>query len=491
MGKSAIASSIASLLDDRNPSDYLDILQKRNRPCLGASFFCAWDEATRSKPDQMFSTIAFQMSSFDPSIARGVCKALSENMDVGRSALTNQFQKLIRDPLCEAEGLQQPMIIVIDALDECMDEQNPKHDLLSIITKWFAYLPSFVRLIVTSRPSKRFQAQFMAMGDIVWSYDLGGIDRQIVDNDIALYIKLRLRLIARLHWDSAVDTDWPGQVRRNVLVARAAGLFIWAATACNFVADDEIGDPETQLSLILTDAPGSVFVDFSPWKTLDDLYLHVLCQAVTEKAPITRLQRFREVLGAIVVAADPLSASALDKLLKVHPSTPIAHSESVYDSLRKLQPVLVVPESEAIHIIHPSFSDFLVDPGRCPDERFYIEPIPHHCQLAKACLRHMSRSLHRDMCHMGRIPLMNADILDLDDRLSRYIPEDLQYACRFWAEHLYKSPIDDSELYEMVRVFMFDHLLHWLEVLSLLCVLDGAVITLRTAQSWVKVISLS
>jgi len=90
-----------------------------------------------------------------------------------------------------------------------------------------------------------------------------------------------------------------------------------AAITCNFVADDEIGDPETQLSLILADTPGSIFVEPSPWKELDGLYLRVLHQAVTAKTPMTRLQRFCEVLGAIVIVADPLSAPALDKLLNV------------------------------------------------------------------------------------------------------------------------------------------------------------------------------
>jgi hypothetical protein len=491
MGKSAIASSIASLLDDRNPSDYLSLLHERNRSCLGASFFCAWDEATRSKPDQIFSTIAFQMASFDPSITRCVCRALSDNMDVGRSALTNQFQKLIRDPLCEAASLQKPMIIVIDALDECVDEPNSKYNLLSIITKGFTHLPPFVRLIVTSRPSKEFQAQFVAMGDIVWSYDLGAIQRPVVDADIATYIRMRLEYISRLHWASAVDADWPGEVRRKALVAKAAGLFVWAAIVCNFIADDEIGNPETQLSLILADTTESDAEELYLWEDLDHLYLRVLRRAISVKTPTLRMQRFCEVLGAVVVVANPLSASALESLLDAYPLASSGHSATltVYDTLRKLQSVLMVPENEGIRIIHPSFSDFLVDPSRCTDERFYINPIPHHAQLAKACLRHMTQSLHRDMCQLGGSPRMNSDVPDLDEQLSQFIPEHLHYACHFWAEHLYKSPIDDSELYGMVQAFIFEHLLHWLEVLSLLRALDSAIATLKIAQSWAKVMS--
>jgi len=40
----------------------------------------------------------------------------------------------------------------------------------------------------------------------------------------------------------------------------------------------------------------------------------------------------------------------------------------------------------------------------------------------------------------------------------------------------------------MVKAFILEHMLHWLEVLSLLRVMDSGVTALKTAQSWVKVV---
>ena len=85
----------------------------------------------------------------------------------------------------------------------------------------------------------------------------------------------------------------------------------------------------------------------------------------------------------------------------------------------------------------------------------------------------MQECLLRDICKFGNGQIMNKDIPDHDKRVAEPIPEDLQYACRFWGEYLQRSVINE-ELHDPVCKFIFEHLLHWLEVVSLVGMYDSA-----------------
>jgi len=165
------------------------------------------------------------------------------------------------------------------------------------------------------------------MAETVRSHDLSNYREDFVTRDIQKFTTARMADVALSHRLGPQDHDWPGQLRRDALVKRAAGLFRWASTACDFIEDGESGGPEAQLSLILDNvfSPPSAA---SPWTALDSLYLQVFEQAVTAKASDSRLNYVREILGAIVTVRDPLSVPSLGTLLDFHscgrPKTPVA-----------------------------------------------------------------------------------------------------------------------------------------------------------------------
>jgi hypothetical protein len=476
-GKSTIATSVSCDLNKRG--------------WLGASFFFSRDVASRSQPDHMFSTIAFQLSSTNPAFTAGICKAITEDLDVGHGTVSYQFGKLIQEPFQQVIGPQRPLIILIDALDECGTERE-RRDLLTIIRTGLLDLHPSVKFVITSRPDRDLEASFESMAAAVRSYDLSNHREDFVTRDIEEFITTRMADIARSHRLGPRGHDWPGQLRRDALVQRAAGLFLWASTACDFIEDSESDSPEVQLSLILGNviSPSSAA---SPWTALDSLYLQVLEQAVTAKASDSRLNQVREILGAIVTVRDPLSAPSLGTLLDLHSVSNITCGELVRERLRKLYSILVVPTAEdgLLRIIHPSFVDFITDHSRCTSPRFHIREEVQHSHLAIRCLSHMQQCLKRDICCTGLTPRMNKDLADLEECLTLYVPDSLRYACRFWAEHLVRSDVDNEELHSLIRAVMSEHLLHWFEVLSLLGLFDGSLSSLRLAQDWIQVYNSS
>ena len=92
----------------------------------------------------------------------------------------------------------------------------------------------------------------------------------------------------------------------------------------------------------------------------------------------------------------------------------------------------------------------------------------------------MDEQLHANICDL-KFPdnyLDNDEIRHLlDDRIS----SELQYACLHWATHLFNAD-QAHNLSTLLEKFCFTHLLHWLEVLSLIGRLEVGYIALDYAM---------
>ena len=75
----------------------------------------------------------------------------------------------------------------------------------------------------------------------------------------------------------------------------------------------------------------------------------------------------------------------------------------------------------------------------------------------------MSKKLQRDIHGLWDPGARAAQVPP--DNLARCLPAELQYACRYWVDHLQRS---EHQLWDdgIVHRFLRDHLLHWVEALS-------------------------
>jgi hypothetical protein len=124
--------------------------------------------------------------------------------------------------------------------------------------------------------------------------------------------------------------------------------------------------------------------------------------------------------------------------------------------------------TEPIRPIHLSFSEFFLDLDRSGDA-YVADESAHHLRIAVRCLQIMNKHLRIDICDIRDSSLFNIEVADLDQRLAESAPPQLRYACRFWHVHL---ELADTALSDSVashlEEFCKKHLLHWLELLSLL-----------------------
>jgi hypothetical protein len=446
---------------------------------LGGAFFFSRSVAERSKPNLVFSTLARQLVLHVPHLSERIVAALRSDTDIGKAAVITQFEQLIAGPLRSTNGLLVPIIIVLDALDEC----SAPVDILSVIGESIKTLPPVFKLFITSRSELPVPEAFHGVGEPVRPYALHHDDD--ADKDIELVITKHL---SRIAYNYQYEADWPGEENRRTLVQMAHGLFIWIATAIKFIEDEDADDPRSQLQILL-DHRSNDNLKSSTWVELDWLYLQVLGRLFTQKASEQRLILFRKTFGVLVTAKNPLSAHALESLLDRSTDSQSLDERSVKQTVRRLQSILDVPASptDPIQIIHPSLVDFLTNPKRCGDSRFFINPIDNHYLLACRCLQVMQDSLTYNICEIDPF-LFNLETEDLSKRIAQRVPQALQYACRFWVDHLCRPEQSSPAVFTLIRTFYRDHLLGWIEILSLLGVVNSALAMLKSVQTWLSVI---
>ena len=96
---------------------------------LGASFFCSRDFEDRSNLHFIFPTIAVQLARKYPNFRSFFVPLIRSDPGIAHESLYNQLHRLVVEPLQESAI---STVIVIDALDECKDEE-PASSILSVL----------------------------------------------------------------------------------------------------------------------------------------------------------------------------------------------------------------------------------------------------------------------------------------------------------------------------------------------------------------------
>jgi hypothetical protein len=268
----------------------------------------------------------------------------------------------------------------------------------------------------------------------------------------------------------------------DAVCKKAAGFFIYAATVVKFVAS-QYYPPNESLDLI-TSLPHDTFHEGR--SGIDLLYTEVLQQAPSNGDRDFHLH-FKLVVGAVVLVFYPLSVKALSDLLRNCGTTP-----RIYGTLRALHSLLIPDGIEdPVQVFHKSFPDFLMDPKRCTDPQFLIDPPTQHREVLLSCLNLMKKRLKRNICGLDDyVPLREVD--DLPTQRSKHIGDALGYACQYWASHLAKTSSSGpgfEEVDKEINDFFTTYFLFWLEVLSLMEKLEIGVYALKDVHQWYMEVS--
>ena len=463
-GKSTIAQTIAerTFADGR----------------LGASFFCSRDFEDRRNLQSIFPTLAVQLARRYSEFRSTFIRLVRSDPEIVHESLYNQMKNLIVQPLVESSI---STVIVIDALDECKDEE-PASAILSVLGQFVEKVP-MVKFFITGRPESRIREGFRLplLAKATDVFILHEVEPDQVDNDIRRFFGHNFsELKTRRH---GLD-GWPTEEQLDLLCERAGGLFVYAMATVRFI-DQRNSSPKKQLDRLLQSQSSSVFEGKTKFRanmntTLDSLYTSILQEAFSDDDPEND-SRIRSILGAVVLATNPLSPSAIAALLGFE-------SEEVFPILSSMRSLLVLREDidQPVRTFHKSFPDFIVDPARCLTSRFRVCPPDQHTELLVGSLETMNRELEWNIC---KLPdgVVNSEVIDLRERTNEHVSQVLEYACRSWYKHLVGTR--PARITPILRQFLEEKFLFWLEVLSILGAAKEAVHALEATEKceWVEV----
>ncbi|KAF5362457.1 hypothetical protein D9756_002737 [Leucocoprinus leucothites] len=434
VGKSALASTIVSRLRERG-----ELL----------SYF-VFDRAkpTITTTRALWRCVAWDLACLYPAVRPILLKRIDDKtLEVNTPNIGSLFTTLVS---------HQPVVVVIDAADECGGLEGPRSDdrkaLLKTLIQWHSELPKNFKLVVTSREEDDIKRRI----SLISAHIHISIAINEASSDVRKYLEDRLGDIADAYTELPV-----GWVRQTAdrLAKRAAGVFIWATTIANFI---EAGEPQSRLEDIdaglgLGGEEGSLYA----------LYATVL-RISFKNAHRKEKEAFKTVVGAMIFAQRPFHDS---EFAAISPVVTGSMLEYICNGLRS-----VIDQGATLRFIHQSFVDFLLSP-ECPDE-FAIKEPEQQRQLSMLCLTTMSKQLRFNICGLETSSLKNVDVPDIETKVQTGIPPLLSYSCCFVADHLRRT-VFDEHLMDAVRVVFKEKLLYWLEAMSLLKEMNRAVPILR------------
>ena len=438
----------------------------------GAFLFWDRNDVINSDPRRVIRTLAYQLAQSNPAFAKELVSRIATSPQIMKSPLEEQFKSLLQEPLAILTASHDlgPIVVVLDALDECGTPETRKR-LLAVLSSRLTKLPRTFRLLVASRDEPDIRAALARPGVVtrdVW------IDDKLTASDISQLFRQRLSSNASAFAAHGLPADWPGDFVRQRLVTLSGGLFIWASTTIRFI---EAGFPEQRLTKVLdTSAPGQ------SQDGLDNLYRVALSHPF-DSYHSDELGAVRSILGAIVVAREQVGDEQLSWLLDIELSI-------VRAVLSRLQPLLQGGHGKPVQVLHTSFTDFLCDPRRCQDAQWRIDAFAHHHNLTSGCLRIMQQDLKFNICDVETSYCGHREIEGIQDRIDKVITPALLYASRYWAEHLELGSSAEStsgQLSGQVADFITEKFLYWIEVLSLKNEISTIPVILQKAISWAKV----
>ena len=446
-----------------------------NHGILGASFFCSRDYLDRKVLKNIFPTLGYQLACRYSQFRDHLVKVIKQDPCVAHNSLISQLKDLLVDPL-SSTGIS--CVIVIDALDECVDDQ-PASAILSVLGRLVSKLP-LVKFFITGRPEPRIRSGFRLplLEPFTQIFLLHEVDPTSIGGDIRLYLTEKLTSIAKRRSGLDLPEAWPSDKDITALVKKSSGLFIFASTVARFI-ESEYHEPRERLRLIVSKIDDTSHEGASG---IDSLYSQTLCDAflgIDEESVFVDLKR---ILSAVVLALNPLSRDGLVQLLNIS-------STVISTRLRHLHSVLLVPADGAkeIRVFHKSFPDFLQDPERCRDSKFHIHSKTRHGDMALSCLDLVVK-LKRNPCALPPFA-MNNDVPDCQQLLRDKLGSGLLYACKYWSTHLSFSPLSEeyhNRLITLTSQFFDRSVFPWMEVMSLDGHLEGVIYSMNHLSNLVS-----
>ncbi|KIO30957.1 hypothetical protein M407DRAFT_20080 [Tulasnella calospora MUT 4182] len=329
-----------------------------------------------------------------PELKKPILEAVANDEDIGLKRLQDQFQKLFVVPLSKVPNNSCPVLLIVDALDECEDVKYAVK-FVELIESYASSFSANVKFLVTTRPETPLLRALEPIQGQAENLD----SATNVGDDVAQFFQAGFSKIRKQH---NLGEDWPNPENVQALVDMSQGLFQWAHTAIEYIME---GSPQLRIQELLLSP--------SICDGLDALYEQILLEAFKKasKSPL-RQDIFLRVLGTLVVAPYSISLEVLAFLFADHA---LFQNQSDIvgllraEALNDLRSLIHVPHSstDPVHLMHTSVRDLLVE--RCGGAPYAVDVANNHRSMALKCLELMESDLKTNICKLSDLSKPSSD----------------------------------------------------------------------------------
>ena len=388
-------------------------------------------------------TIAYNLAKKNSIITEYILKAATSNEWSSLPSATILFQDFLHVPLCSAveKGLSEPVVIVLDALDECGSLEAQK-ELASFLEDKVSTLPPVFRFLVTSRPEEGISSMSPFCNHSILDHTSTSSKE-----DVIKFVRHEMREL-RKDGGWHVPKDWPWDENIQALGEAADEIFIWASTAVRYISERKSGQFEHLKRL----KENSSIVN----KSLFGLYATIFEDSLDWDD--NTKGRFQRILSMILFGKRLLIDEEIDDFLESAIGT-------TWDLLSCLQSVVTCEKDKPIRIHHASLYDYLIFPDSV-GLGWHIDEEEGKKHIALYYFKRMRKQLRFNICELETSFAMDKDVLQLQECVQKNIPPFLQYVCQNWALHIRDVPYSERP-YKYLRHFAYNTSLYWVEALSL------------------------
>lgn len=378
------------------------------------------------------------------------------------------LQRMLLDVLDGA--IPGRVFIVIDALDECAQDLDMLIALLQDQSRR-KRSEDRIRWMVTSRNEPDITAP-LRMSEVPHTSLEVNADR--VQAAVEAFINHQMSQLLRKP-GSSEDLC---QRLSSRLLEKAEGTFLWAAIVCDELVKCQPWDAER----VLSELPAG----------LTSLY-EAMLERLARPQNKENFALCEKMLCVVPFTFRPLKLEEVGYLADL--PLPIRENIGFIDHLVGLCASFLIIRGGAIYTIHQSAVEFFTQgPGLQSFQRSLAQC---HLDLFSTCCNRMAQSLHRDMagdCNLGPTirRALDAKYYQTNDGKNPDLPAAMAYCCMYSVPHAMEALQSDRDIVRnnaagMVHAFFGEHLLHWLEALSLLDEYDVAISGLQTLSGCAEV----
>ncbi|KAJ3350679.1 hypothetical protein HDU83_009502 [Entophlyctis luteolus] len=259
----------------------------------GSVVFCQHNGALQSDPARVVRTFVWDLCGKYPVVRKTVEKVRADD-----EASIEAFRSLIVSGLNQLSSeTQNPVLLVIDALDEC----NPATcgQLPTILTQTSKQLPSFVKFFVTSRPDEIIWTAFNTLE--AFSFQPTSTENL---KDMEMYARHKLSHILNRS-PNDVDSDPAAIAGLNLFVEKSEGRFVRGRSVSEFLPSSNNLLPGQMDSQSLLESIQSF--DTGP-DNMDKQIMQCISNGATDFA------EFHRILSVVIVVLEPVDPVTLAAL---------------------------------------------------------------------------------------------------------------------------------------------------------------------------------